>query len=170
MSKKTTTAKPKTNEFVGFVYGGIMKSGHLRFFHTNSTVEDTFNSFKEHYGDDIRGRYAKTVNGKESFDKLVGLETLKDKRNGSHNLFEMVVSNGSSQLKETTGQSKVWTLGRPEKEATAEAGAEAEAETTNDAAPAAAESAPEEAAAETEAPAKKPVAKKAPAKKAPASK
>jgi hypothetical protein len=112
MPKKTVPAG-----FVGFLYGGIIKHGYVRFFITNTEVETTFDGFKSMYGNELRGRYVAS----ELYETV--LNSVKDKlvsnkfKNIGENIFEISIANASNTIKEFANVKKIKILGKSDADA-----------------------------------------------------
>jgi hypothetical protein len=114
MSKPKTKAAPKPVEkqgYIGFVYGGTMKVGWTRLFVVDNgvSVDDKFETFKEHYGPAVRGRHIKTVAPETKLQQL--MEELKDYRRGNHQLYEISIPTATNAMKKVTGSKKASLLG-----------------------------------------------------------
>lgn len=124
MSKTTKSSKKQAVGYIGCVYGGIMKQGHVRYFVTSEDVEDHFETFKEHYGSEVRGRYVKTTEQDKFFEEV------KDKVSDNHifgDIYELSVDSSIRAVKEVTGVKKASLLGE-DHEDKADKGAETEPE------------------------------------------
>ncbi len=124
MSKTTKSSKKQAVGYIGCVYGGIMKQGHVRYFVTSEDVEDHFETFKEHYGSEVRGRYVKTTEQDKFFEEV------KEKVSDNHifgDIYELSVDSSIRAVKEVTGVKKASLLGE-DHEDKADKGAETEPE------------------------------------------
>ncbi len=124
MSKTTKSSKKQAVGYIGCVYGGIMKQGHVRYFVTSEDVEDHFETFKEHYGSEVRGRYVKTTEQDKFFEEV------KEKVADNHifgDIYELSVDSSIRAVKEVTGIKKASLLGE-DHEDKADKGAETEPE------------------------------------------
>jgi hypothetical protein len=84
---KKTTSKSKTSKkavkgSVGFLYGGMLKSGTARYFWTDDKdPEDTAAEYRTHYGPNVSCRYVNCENAENVYEKA--LKELGDEANGS---------------------------------------------------------------------------------------
>ena len=112
MPKKTVPAG-----FVGFLYGGIIKHGYVRFFITSDDVTKVFDEFKKVYGNELRGRYVAS----ELYESV--LNNVRDKllsnkfKNIGENIFEISIANSTNTLKEFAGVKKAKILGKSDADA-----------------------------------------------------
>jgi hypothetical protein len=115
MGVKTTQKKDKkesTEGFAGYVYGGVFRQGHVRYWtvDTVSNVESLEEwlgeTFKPLYGNDVQARYVKL----DEVDSVMA--ALEKEHNDAHlndNLFEVKSNDASKWLKEVTGKNQVKT-------------------------------------------------------------
>lgn len=109
MSKnKTPKEKPG---FLCLTYGGCMKLGFVRFFHTDNTPEDEFEKYRTHYGSEVKGRYVKVVNPADVYSKLRTELTKQNVTNSYGDIYESGVSSAVKVMKDVSGVKKSHTWG-----------------------------------------------------------
>jgi hypothetical protein len=114
----TTKSKKSTNfTYYGFVYGGLMKQGHVNFFETSEDVNTHFDHYKSYYSDSVKGRFVKVTEKHENFMEELAIKFSKELHN-NNTLFECSVDNASKTLKEVTGAKQASTLGNDKDNAT----------------------------------------------------
>lgn len=105
---------PKASTSTGYIfilYGGyFIKTGHLRTgFFTGGKIEEQLESFKEHYGNSVKGRWTKSSTPEDHFNALH--EVLKEHSDGK-GIYDTNVSQAVTALRDVTGatQIKTWNV------------------------------------------------------------
>jgi hypothetical protein len=101
-----------TNVYTYAMYGGIIKGGYVVVGYTDRCPEDDFfDSFKEKYGYDVKGRYVKCSKPLEEVKTGI-VEALTEYKYGdSESLYKYNVTDIVKVFKEITGAKKANTLG-----------------------------------------------------------
>ena len=103
VSKKGESNKNKG--CIGFVFGGIVKVGWLRFFTIapKKNIEEELQIYREHYGPEAKVRYILHSDPEEIMDKLI--QQMAPHRSGDTMLFETQVAKAVTKLKTISGES-----------------------------------------------------------------
>jgi hypothetical protein len=104
---------PKTKQSSGYVfilYGGIIKLGFARIgFIEDGDIETHLELFKDHYGNNLKGRYVKSSSPKEHFETLQ--EKFKEFTEGKY-VYKIFVTNLVNSLRDVSGVKtcKTWNV------------------------------------------------------------
>jgi chemotaxis protein histidine kinase CheA len=114
---KTQTKTPKqkkTEQYIGMVYGGIMKHGWCRLFtvNENENIEEVFNSFINHYGPDVTGRYVPSKDLEADMEKIQNDESINTCGVENTDIYQVNVSNMSELIKKATENKRCHFLGK----------------------------------------------------------
>jgi hypothetical protein len=108
-SKKTKTLKQPT-VYVSVFYGGIIKSGHSVIKISHDDSDDTFEEFKEYYGDNLKFRGVKCTKSIEYVEKEI-IEKLDDDKKISNLIYQYNSTDIIKIIKEICEVSKCITKG-----------------------------------------------------------
>lgn len=103
-------AKTKTSGYVFILYNGCMKLGTARSgYLEDGDIETHLETFKEHYGNKVKGRYVKSSTPKEHFDALH--QKFNEFAEGEC-VYKVNTTNLVNGLREVTGSktSKTWNV------------------------------------------------------------